>query len=410
VSEDYELLSQVHASTPMGSFLRQFWLPALRSKAVVAGDVPRRFSLFGEALVAFRAPDSSVGVLQERCPHRGVSLALARVEGDALRCIYHGWQIGVDGRLREAPTEPKAACADLIEAVRITRYPTHEMGGVIWVWAGSGDPPPFPRLPFDELPSDHVTAYAGELDCHWLQAIEMLLDPVHIGILHRSHLVHGQLNWQKDEGEVRLPIGIDDPPPRIEIEQTAYGFRGAALRTLDDGDEFVRVTEWVKPFFSFLANRGQGTNNLYIATPLGERKTALWYIGWDKGRPLDEAKLKANALGGGDPDNFTSHLESAGSLWGQDRKLMEDGHFTGFPTAMHEEAIVPQAQGEMQDISQQTLGYSDGLIRMARKMLIDGAKQFLANGRRPVNPTDLRQLRPVAGFQKPGAAWRDLTF
>jgi 5,5'-dehydrodivanillate O-demethylase len=55
-----------------------------------------------------------------RCAHRGTQLIVGWVEGDEIRCRYHGWKFGPDGRCTEQPGEPKPFC----EKIRIKSYPT----------------------------------------------------------------------------------------------------------------------------------------------------------------------------------------------------------------------------------------------------------------------------------------------
>src|ERR1700728_542283 len=103
-TEENEALCATSADTPMGAVLRSFWVPALLSRELEAGGAPKRVRLLGEDLVAFRGHDGVTGVVAEACPHRGASLALARNEDCALTCLYHGWRIGGDGRIVDAPT------------------------------------------------------------------------------------------------------------------------------------------------------------------------------------------------------------------------------------------------------------------------------------------------------------------
>ena len=95
--EENELLTRTGANAPMGQLVRRYWLPALLSEELPEPDgAPKRVKLLGEQLVAFRRTDGKVGLVGEFCPHRGASLVLARNEENALRCIYHGWQIGCE--------------------------------------------------------------------------------------------------------------------------------------------------------------------------------------------------------------------------------------------------------------------------------------------------------------------------
>ena len=101
-----ELITQTGAGTPGGAFLRRFWYPVATSEDLPAGGAPQRVRLLGEDFVAFRGADGRVGVLDEACPHRRASLALARNENCALRCLFHGWQIDVEGNVIDVPSKP----------------------------------------------------------------------------------------------------------------------------------------------------------------------------------------------------------------------------------------------------------------------------------------------------------------
>jgi phenylpropionate dioxygenase-like ring-hydroxylating dioxygenase large terminal subunit len=119
---DNQRLTKVGAGTPMGEMLREIWTPAVRSASLVADGAPKPFRLLGENLVAFRSNSGAVGVFARSCPHRCASLALARNEGNGLRCIFHGWKIDVSGKVVDVPTEPlerrEAFAADKLPGAR----------------------------------------------------------------------------------------------------------------------------------------------------------------------------------------------------------------------------------------------------------------------------------------------------
>jgi len=71
--EDNQLLTQTDAGTPMGDLFRRYWIPALVSDELEADGAPKRVKLLGEDLVAFRDTEGKVGLVDERCPHRGTS-------------------------------------------------------------------------------------------------------------------------------------------------------------------------------------------------------------------------------------------------------------------------------------------------------------------------------------------------
>src|SRR5215813_15277550 len=78
--EENELMCRVGPGTLMGKTLRRYWHPLCLSAELPHPDCPPlRLRLLGEKLVAFRDSEGKVGLLNEYCPHRGVSLALGRV-------------------------------------------------------------------------------------------------------------------------------------------------------------------------------------------------------------------------------------------------------------------------------------------------------------------------------------------
>src|SRR5215467_12713585 len=102
--EDNELLCRVGPGTPMGTLMRQYWLPAALSSELAEPDCPpSRLRLLGEDLIAFRVSSGSVGVVANNCPHRGASLFFGRNEETGLRCVYHGWKFDTSGACVDMP-------------------------------------------------------------------------------------------------------------------------------------------------------------------------------------------------------------------------------------------------------------------------------------------------------------------
>jgi hypothetical protein len=87
-SEDAEL-THVGPGTACGEFMRRFWQPVVLSEEL--NDFPVALRILGEDLVAFRDRGGRVGVLHKHCSHRAASLEFGIIEGQGLRCCYHGW-------------------------------------------------------------------------------------------------------------------------------------------------------------------------------------------------------------------------------------------------------------------------------------------------------------------------------
>ncbi len=128
--EENELITRVDPGTPMGNTMRRYWMPALLAWELPEPDCPPvRVKLLGEDLVAFRDTSGRIGLLEEYCPHRRVSLFFGRNEACGLRCVYHGWKFDVEGHCVDMMNEPEAL--HFKDKIHTTAYPTVEVGGVI---------------------------------------------------------------------------------------------------------------------------------------------------------------------------------------------------------------------------------------------------------------------------------------
>src|ERR1700716_159099 len=103
--EANERLTQVGMGTPMGALLRRYLhpvatLPELIYEAVLAVTV------WGENLALYRTEAGDWGLVAQRCPHRGASLAYGIPDADGLRCAYHGWKFDGLGSCLGQPAGP----------------------------------------------------------------------------------------------------------------------------------------------------------------------------------------------------------------------------------------------------------------------------------------------------------------
>ena len=105
--DENDLLCRVEGDAPMGQLMRRHWIPvALTEEVAEADGTPVKARILGEDLVVFRDSDGRVGVMDEYCPHRRVSLVLGRNEESGLRCLYHGWKMDVEGNVVDMSSEP----------------------------------------------------------------------------------------------------------------------------------------------------------------------------------------------------------------------------------------------------------------------------------------------------------------
>jgi phthalate 4,5-dioxygenase oxygenase subunit len=400
------LLTEVEGDAPMGRWMREHhWIPCIRSAQLAAGGRPERVRLLGEKFVAFRTHDGAVGFVNELCPHRGVSLALARNEGGALTCIFHGWRIGTDGCVLDAPSElrdPKGFAA----RVPFRRYPVFEGGGLVWVWLGAAAPAERPNTPFCLLPQDHCWVTRTITPCNWLQGVEGTLDSIHVGTLHKYWI--GKLAAQSASKTIGLSINAT---PRYEAETTEYGLSAAALRDLQDGRTYTRITEYVAPFVSLVPAQGAEIADFFISVPIDNTSHMLFFGFYNVNRPITEQEcleMIGNEETAPDFDNFANLSATAEQYWGQDRAAMERGHFTGFTRNLIIEDVVVQASmGAVRDRTQDFLSATDIAIVRARRLLLEAlAADGAGTYRRPPLPHGGNDWFPLDAVLPAGTDWR----
>jgi nitrite reductase/ring-hydroxylating ferredoxin subunit len=116
-----DLVTQTGPGTAMGNLFRRYWHPALLSEQLPGPDCePVRLELLSEKMLAFRDTEGKLGLIDEFCAHRGVSLWFGRNEQNGIRCPYHGWKYDVNGNCTEVPSEPTSGYC---ERIKLKSYP-----------------------------------------------------------------------------------------------------------------------------------------------------------------------------------------------------------------------------------------------------------------------------------------------
>jgi phthalate 4,5-dioxygenase oxygenase subunit len=417
--EENELLCRIGPDKPMGKLIRRYWMPVLQSSEITAGGDPKRVRLLGENLVAYRDLSGKVGLLDENCPHRGASLALARAEECGLRCLYHGWLIAPDGKVLETPPEPDEL--GFKDKVRALSYPVEEKGGVIWAYLGPANlKPPLPALPFANLPQENVLHMKVNVKCNWAQVIEGVIDSAHTNYLHQD-----VVRPNKDVRGASVDVGetierpSNDGQPKIEALNTTYGFRYAAIRkpNIDaDKNKYVRITLWIAPFYSMFPG-AKGWEFVQGMVPVDDENTVFNYWRYRFDRPIteDERNFVRGQSGfrlGPDVDPQTWDLRrNPDNLWLQDRESMRAGKsFTGIDGANLQDIAVEESMGPIFDRTKEHLGTSDVAVIRMRRLLIDSARA-LANGGEPLGlaaMSDIGSLRAEEAVMPVNDPWERL--
>ncbi|HEX8007914.1 MAG TPA: aromatic ring-hydroxylating dioxygenase subunit alpha [Trebonia sp.] len=161
-----------------------YWYPVALS-ASVRKEKTFAATFANQRIALYRGASGAVYAMEDRCAHRQVPLSMGVVEGDALRCCYHGWAYRGNGRIWQIPYLPKDA-ARPPRGVRA--YPVREAYGLVFVFPG--DPgqataAPFPQLPEFDSARHKTMTFSRTVYCHYSFLHENLLDMNH-QFLHRG--------------------------------------------------------------------------------------------------------------------------------------------------------------------------------------------------------------------------------
>ena len=208
---DNEFLSRVGPNTPMGEYLRRFWMPFLLPEELPEPDCPPvRTTLLGEELVAYKDTNGDIGLIDNYCPHRRASMFFGRNEECGLRCVYHGWKFDLNGNCVDMPSEP--AESNFKDKVKITAYPAREYGGLIWAYMGPVETmPELPKLDWATLPDSHRIISKRSQESNWVQSVEGGIDSSHISFLHS-----GVTPYMRDNPDKRPARRGGQPQPAYE--------------------------------------------------------------------------------------------------------------------------------------------------------------------------------------------------
>jgi phthalate 4,5-dioxygenase len=393
--EENELLARTGPGTPMGRLIRRYWVPVLFTDKLPKPDCPPvRVTLMSEKLVAFRASDGTVGLVDERCPHRGASLFFGRNEENGLRCVYHGWKFDAEGRCVDMPSEPSFSDrqSNFKNKVRTTAYPCIERGGVIWTYMGPAEhQPPFPDLEWTQVPESHRYATRHLQHCNWFQAFEGGFDTSHVSFLHKGN----------------TPDGKPRPLPlRYEVIPADFGFVTASGRPDPDPGKLDWIANVMFMPFHKLIGRHAGPDapiGAHVWVPVDDHTCMNWSIEYHPERPLNEKEMersKNHLYIHAEPDAPGSDhtKENKDNDYLIDRDWQASGKsYTGIRGFGMQDCGIQESQGIIADRSIEHLGKSDMMIIKLRRVMLDALKDMDAG-------KPLRGIDP-ASYRVRSAMW-----
>ena len=377
--EENELLTQTGPGTPGGDLMRRYWQPLALVEELPPGGPPRPVRILSEELALFRDETGAPGLLGIHCAHRAADLSYGRIENGGLRCLYHGWLYDRNGNCIEQPGEP--AGSNFKDKVKQVAYPCKELGGIIFTYMGSDEPPQLSNYEFLMVPEENRLVTKYHHSCNYMQSNEGNIDPQHLSFLHRM--------LSEGSGVPRV-TGSDltantyfggDVTPTIEIEETDFGLRIFSVRDDTPGSEYVRITNFIYPNLSAFPGRVGNGYGVNWHVPIDDTHHWKFSINFDREKPLDSERLRAQAMI--DVTDYY-HTRDLGNRYQQDREEMRATTFIGMGRnfQLHDNWAT-EGEGPIQDRTVEHLGYTDKAIAAERKLLLRAVRTVQDGGAAP---------------------------
>ena len=219
------------------------WFFVSYSDELAAGDV-KPLHYFGRDLVIFRNEAGEVGLLDAYCPHLGAHLGRGgRVEGELLRCPFHGWGFRPDGFCTSIPyarVMPPICKREPIAGP----YPVTEKNGVVWAWYHpAGTPPMFDVI---EHPEFSESGWAKPVRRFWAFAsnpqeiAENGVDVAHFEFVHKMDAVpEGRTSY---DGHIRRSEAVGERTVTLDNGETKVIPSSVSTIQNGAGQKFTRIT------------------------------------------------------------------------------------------------------------------------------------------------------------------------
>ena len=300
-------------------YLRNAWYVVGWSRE--PAERPLALTVMDEDLVIFRT-DTGVHVLEDRCPHRHLPLSMGGVEGEAIRCDYHGMLIGTDGRCAGVPAQaaipPRAA---------VRRYPAAERHGWIWAWMGDTALADMASIPDFSMLVDRSYRAVGKTNrvrASYQLVIDNLMDLSHASFVHQSTIgtpggiEDSTLMSQPTPDGVRVvrtAANVAVPPTYVKSGVLPAGAIIDRWQVIDYlAPSFVRIrVGGAEAGTGVLAGRYEHGLNLWVMNAATPESADTSHYFW--------ASVRRHALGDGAADAL--FLQQVSEAFEEDRQVLE---------------------------------------------------------------------------------------
>jgi hypothetical protein len=219
-----------------------------------------------------------------------------------------------------------------------------------------------------------------------------------------------------------IKIWAHDRAPRLELQDEWFGYRYAAKRTTPNGHTHVRVTAYVPPYTTMVANIPWASGGVHCV-PIDDER-CFFFFG---ARNSTEADVIARRLAGVEgkqlfdntPYRRPTDMRQMENRNGKrrflpendyliDRDLQKSTFYTGITDFGSQDLMATESMGSIYDRTQEHLGTTDKAIIRMRQILIQAAKDLQQGIEPPALDANLPYDRIRSGEKilGPGEDWR----
>ena len=387
--EQNDFITRVGPGAPAGQLLRRYWQPVALADELEGPRPVRPVKLMGQNFVLFRDENGELGFMDRDCAHRGADLAYGRIEDGGLRCPFHGWLFSVNGDCLETPAEPEGSKLHLRYKQR--SYPVVLRSGIVFAYIGEGEPPAFPEFDCFVAPDTHTFAFKGLIECNWLQALEVGIDPAHASYLHRffededtSESYGKQFRGASADSDMPITRVLREyDRPDIAVDATDYGLRLTTLRKLPEQQTHVRVTNVVFPQAFVIPMSAEMTISQWHV-PVDDYNCYWYAIFTSFTGPVDKKRMREQRLELYELPDYVSRKNKRNNYgYNIDEQNTQTYTGMGFDINVHDQWAI-ESQGAIQDRTREHLGTTDKGIVAYRRQLVKAIESTLEGGSAPM--------------------------
>ncbi|MDB6009331.1 MAG: hypothetical protein JWL65_1581 [Gammaproteobacteria bacterium] len=331
-------------------YVRNCWYVAAWDYEL-GGAAPMSRLILNEQIVLYRTAAGLPVAMEDRCCHRFAPLSRGRVEGDAIRCLYHGLKYARDGACIEVPGQTA-----IPPGARVRTYPVLEKHNWLWVWMGDAalaDASLIP--PVVGLADPYWTLRSGQLDyqANYQLLNDNLTDFTHLSYLHVNsfgapeefaltrpnieRLERGLRFWRWIDTPSRPPLEAQDPAvaPEVDSWQT-YDYLAPGVLVMRSGvypkGSAARFQR--KPPDSSIAPLTERVTSQAV-TPMTDKTTRYFF---SAGTPV----------GPGSEDQADRMLKIAAMAFDEDKQMIEAQQAVIDRDPGRKEMLIPADAGPVQ--------------------------------------------------------------